>query len=543
MLLARRSTTPPPPYQPAVPHFDEETSQEFAGEAKYLDSKTDQKELLRAYPELKLNEMVHPVGSFDNSDIIAMAHYPTYTTKRSINDQSIANLTNPCIKWIDDNISTLKAGDIFPFNYCPGRLKRKGADDPVVRRTFGSDGTEVMDRSFIRKWSRSKAKIGIIFGKGNAVRYKSLFSAVPNRSGRLPICLSQQKMYYEEVHAYIELDDAGDAYRITFLVYHPEAHIIDSIPFAAREIRRRIGTGSGSLDDFVVITRSDRPVDTSTQDLTPTGLVDFVVSKFMLLEAQLGIQLTEDDVPTDLRPHIAFSLPFELDYNLNDCELPFGKCALVVYLIARFDRQGIPLPNHLRSLPPNILAILRGPLLYPAQSVLMPVLLFALSQLGDVAKKRLTEKLLKTWTTMVWDEMKILFSNQPELFMTHENFPVRPRLGAHSLWPNIRVLCFREVSAYRLDNTNDLALLELVKKHHYNIQRIHFRRKDRPVGPKGSRRKHRGYIPEAWAWGQGAGLGEAFNAVEILKLMASPYEKMQEPDGKEKEPRFLKSII
>ncbi|KAK3658394.1 hypothetical protein LTR56_001805 [Elasticomyces elasticus] len=111
----------------------------------------DKKELLRAYPELKLQEMVHPVGSFDNSDIIAMAHYPTYTTKRSINDQSIANLTNPCIKWIDNNISTLEAGDIFLFNYCPGRLERRDADDPVVRRTFGSDGTEVMDRSFIRK--------------------------------------------------------------------------------------------------------------------------------------------------------------------------------------------------------------------------------------------------------------------------------------------------------------------------------------------------------------------------------------------------------
>ncbi|KAK5717130.1 hypothetical protein LTR15_009019 [Elasticomyces elasticus] len=272
-------------------------------------------------------------------------------------------------------------------------------------------------------------------------------------------------MYYEEVHAYIELDDAGDACRITFLVYHPEAHIIDSIPFAAREMcaelhriymsvispagpiealkrnyirkpwtwlshlrrhlplllsapptenltttaasssRKRIGTGSGSLDDFVVITRSDRPVDTSTKGLTPTALVDFVFSKCMLPEAQLGIQLTEEDVPTDLQPHLTFNLLFAFAYNLNECDLPFGKCALAAYLIARFDRQGIPLPKFLCRIPPDILAILRGPLLYPAQSVLVPVLLYALSQLGNVAKKRLTEKLSKTWTTMIWDEI------------------------------------------------------------------------------------------------------------------------------------------
>ncbi|KAK5674670.1 hypothetical protein LTS10_012671 [Elasticomyces elasticus] len=565
-LHARRSTAQPK-QQPVVAYVDEATSRKFAGEAKYLDFKTDQTELSSAYPELEVREMVHPVGSFADSDIIAVAHYPTYTTTRSIHDQSIADMTNPCIGWVNDYSSDLGAGDIYLFDYCPVRLRRRDRKDPVVRRCFAPVGIDILDQSFLRKWTKSKATIGIVFGEDNAERYKRLVNRVVDGSKKLPICLSQQKMYGEEVHAYLEMDAAGDPYRITFLIYHPESHIITitstivkrlsaeiyricvSVMFPTRQVKalrrthiRQAGLWLAQMRDSQPPTLDQMAGTLSvgfTEERTAIGLFDHVFTKLMIPEAQLGLQLTEDDVPAALRPHLAFKLPFELDHSLNCIDLPFGCCALVAYLIARFDRQGIELPKHLRDLPPNILAILRGPLLRPAQSILMPVLLFSLSQLGEVTHRSFIAELNHTWMIIVWDEIKILYQDQPELFMTRNTFPLRPLLGRASLWPNMRLHVFREVSAYRIDETDDTAVVELVKKLYKHIRDSFYQRKVSDVR-KGTAVKRQGRLPEAHSWQHGGTLGEAFNAMEVLNLMASPNEKVGK-SGRKKDKQAFKS--
>ncbi|KAK3623112.1 hypothetical protein LTR56_021782 [Elasticomyces elasticus] len=556
-LHARRLAIPPQ-QQAAAPYVDQATSREFAGEAKYLDFNIDQTELLKAYPKLNTREMVNPVGSFKNSDIIAMAHYPTYTTKRSLYNQSIADITNPCMRWINNYVHSLDSGDMYLFNYCPVRLQRIDHNDCVVQRSFAPEGTDIMDKSFIRKWGKSAATIGIIFGHDNSERYKRLITHVANRSNELPICLSRQKMYGEEVHAYLESDEAGLACRITFLIYHPESHIIHltnaavralsaelyriymSVLFPARPVRqlRRTVTRRPGLWLAKMPSNLTSALAQGGDERTAVGLVDYVFKKLILPEAKLSLQLAEDDIPAALRSYLAFKLPFELDHTLNDMNLPFGHCALVAYLIARLDREGTALPKHLCDIPPHVLQILRGPLLCPARSILMPVLLFTLSKLSEAVRRRVTAEVSKAWTIIVWDKLKVLFADQPELFMTRETYPTRPMLSSSTLWPHVRVQLFREVSAYRIDETEDLAVVQLVKRLHYNIRRNYFKVRDQEAS-KGAG-KHSTMNLTAYSWAHRGTLGEAFNAMEVIKLMASPEEKVKQ-NGERKQPSNYKS--
>ncbi|KAK4895678.1 hypothetical protein LTR27_006159 [Elasticomyces elasticus] len=77
---------------------------------------------------------------------------------------------------------------------------------------------EILEESFKRVWSDSQATTGLIFGEKNASRYKKL---IRNKTA---ITLSKTKMGGEGAQAYIEYKD-GQPRRLTFLIYHPEAHL------------------------------------------------------------------------------------------------------------------------------------------------------------------------------------------------------------------------------------------------------------------------------------------------------------------------------
>ncbi|KAK5735199.1 hypothetical protein LTR17_008367 [Elasticomyces elasticus] len=116
---------------PATTYTDPKTSRRFASEAKGLNSKSTQEGLAHAQPELNAKKMVHIHGSFEHSCIIAMMHYPMYTTKRSLGNQSIADQQTPCVQWLFRFLSGLT--DTLLFDFCPVRLD---GSDGVVRRVL-----------------------------------------------------------------------------------------------------------------------------------------------------------------------------------------------------------------------------------------------------------------------------------------------------------------------------------------------------------------------------------------------------------------------
>ncbi|KAK5728415.1 hypothetical protein LTR15_001551 [Elasticomyces elasticus] len=173
----------------------------------------DELRTLFATADLNREEMVHHHGSLQSSSTIALMHYPTYTTKRSIHNQSVLDPTNPCIAWL---LKRFDMSDIMLVDYYPNRMRRRDINDMVWNDHYTEASQRVLEESFKRVWSDSQATTGLIFGQKNAIRYKKL---IRNKTA---ITLSKTKT--GEAQAYIEYKD-GQPTRLTFLIHHPEAHL------------------------------------------------------------------------------------------------------------------------------------------------------------------------------------------------------------------------------------------------------------------------------------------------------------------------------
>ncbi|KAK5743448.1 hypothetical protein LTR17_002623 [Elasticomyces elasticus] len=178
----------------------------------------------------------------------------------------------------------------------------------------------------------------------------------------------------EEVHAYLEHDGNGKPRRLTFLVYHPEAHlcyrsfqwldelmirqyrIVCSVLYPDEPIRelaitkRRRQPGKFGKRAFQAFLRyhidKQQKMGSLHADLAAASHARFVLD-LMLDEALLGHSVQVDDLPVTIREHLDYPLPvFDLVSLGRKERRVFGQCALVVNLIASFDRQHSVLGEH-----------------------------------------------------------------------------------------------------------------------------------------------------------------------------------------------------
>ncbi|KAK5720961.1 hypothetical protein LTR15_006923 [Elasticomyces elasticus] len=161
-----------------------------------------QEALRMAQSELDAADMNHFHGSLEGSKTIAMMHYPTSATATNGKYQSIAGLSNPCIRWL---VEKFDLADMFLFDYFPIRMNRQGSNDHVWDRVVSPASQEILRQHFKKIWAQSEATAGIVFRRHNAKRYKA---SIQNKTR---IKLSGTKMYGDYVHAYLEFDGNNQA--------------------------------------------------------------------------------------------------------------------------------------------------------------------------------------------------------------------------------------------------------------------------------------------------------------------------------------------
>ncbi|KAK3617052.1 hypothetical protein LTR22_026859 [Elasticomyces elasticus] len=210
--LARGQRTPKS--SPVSLYKDPESPRKFSSDVECFLFKEMQEALRMAQPELSAADMCHFHGSL-KSNTIAMMHYPTNTTATNGKHQSIADLSNPCIRWLAEKFDL---ADMFLFDYFPIRVNRQSSHD----------------HHFQKIWAQSEATTGIVFRRHNAKRYKA---SIQNKTR---IQLSETKMYGDYVHAYLEFDGNNQATRLTFLLYHPESQLIRSVQHIVRRLSQEL---------------------------------------------------------------------------------------------------------------------------------------------------------------------------------------------------------------------------------------------------------------------------------------------------------------
>ncbi|KAK5682321.1 hypothetical protein LTS10_005447 [Elasticomyces elasticus] len=248
----------------------------------------------------------------------------------------------------------------------------------------------------------------------------------------------------------------------------------------------------------------------------------------MVEEALMGTPIDEDDVPADIRPHLAYPLP-KFDF-ITHTPLPFGSCTLPVHLIATFDRRGIPLPPLLAAIPKPELDILRIP------SSNLRTLMCALDDVADPKQQAFARnRCIRTWLQHAWYDIDALCDQRPELFGTFVENVLTPvtslrnnkRYYPQTLWSNFEHRIFREIAAYRCDSTDDLEVLELV-----TVRLSHLRESKAfaRVGKGGGGSKN----PKLEAWVQDGALAIGMEAMKILLLQADPKDTGKKSTGKSK---------
>ncbi|KAK5722085.1 hypothetical protein LTR17_014433 [Elasticomyces elasticus] len=197
----------------------------------------------------------------------------------------------------------------------------------------------------------------------------------------------------------------------------------------------------------------------------------------MVEEALMGTPIDGDDVPADIRPYLAYPLP-KFDF-ITHMPLPFGSCTLPVYLIATFDRRGIPLPPLLAAIPKPELDILRSPILQPAKSPMLPALVYALDNVADPKQQAFARNhCIRTWLQHAWYDIVALCDQRPGLFGTFVEDVFTPvtslrnnkKYYPQTLWSNFEHRIFWEIAAYRCDSTDDLEVLELVTVRLFHLR-------------------------------------------------------------------------
>ncbi|KAK3657519.1 hypothetical protein LTR56_002293 [Elasticomyces elasticus] len=444
--------------------IDQPTSREFVSKAKYLLFKAMQDALLEAEPHLDAAEMIHYHGSLKSSTIASM-HYLTYTVKNT-QYQSIADTSNPCIRWIDDHFDL---DDMLLLDYYPNRMKRRTREEKVWERTIKSArGHELLREHFKKIWAASEATTGIIFGRQNAHKYKA---SIPNK---IPIKLSDTNIYSRDAHAYLELDSDKNPKRITFLIYHPEAQICavtGNVKHLQKSTKAIATFNKKSFSLFAQLNRFApahryQGGDDSVED-EDRAFFDRILA-MMVEEALMGTPIDEDNVPADIRPHLTYPLP-KFDF-ITKTPLPFGSCTLPVHIIATFDRQGIPLPPLLAAIPKPELDILRSLILQPAKSIMLLTSKYALDRIADPKQQACARnRCIRMWLKYAWYDVVAICDKRSELLDPLN--AVRRAVtslrndeiyDAQTLWSNFELRIFREIAAYRFDNTDDLEVLQLV---------------------------------------------------------------------------------
>ncbi|KAK4897285.1 hypothetical protein LTR27_004805 [Elasticomyces elasticus] len=92
---------------------DPDSPRKFSSDVECFLFKQIQEALRMAQPELDAADMNHFHGSLERSKTIAMMHYPTSATATNGKYQSIADLSNPCIRWLADKFDL---ADMFLFD-------------------------------------------------------------------------------------------------------------------------------------------------------------------------------------------------------------------------------------------------------------------------------------------------------------------------------------------------------------------------------------------------------------------------------------------
>ncbi|KAK5727500.1 hypothetical protein LTR15_003396 [Elasticomyces elasticus] len=362
-------------------------------EAKGLNFKSTQEGLAHAQPELNAKEMVHTRGSSEHTRIIAMVHYLTYTTNGSLINQSIADPQTSCVKWLFHFLGGLRETVLYDF--CPIRLRRLDGSDHVVERVLNAVSLASLEKDWLTEWKKPGAKIDIVKALG----------------------LIGTKIYGEETHTYLEYDSTGKPIRLTFLIYHPESHLLYKVPKPVKELRRPIRRSAK------VWLRAIKAVE--KRKIRVPATLPLRIAQLMHTESRLDVTLCEEDVPEDIKQHLGYNLPLPIREMLSKdktatATLPFGPCTLVANLIGQFDRDGIELPRHLDAIEPKYLAILRGPIFRAARSFLLPPLLYALDKLeqdeGLVRRNNANESIWIRWKASLWREYLAFSYATPEAF-------------------------------------------------------------------------------------------------------------------------------
>ncbi|KAK5694673.1 hypothetical protein LTR97_009263 [Elasticomyces elasticus] len=352
------------------------------------------------------------------------------------------------------------------IDYYPNRMRRRDINHSVWKDYYTEASQEILEESFKRVWSDSQAATGLIFGQKNAIRYNKLIR------NKTPIPL---KIGPKEVHAYLEHDGNGKPRRLTFLVYHPEAHLcsiicsvlypdeplkqlgmsghrsagnLNSACFAAfldhhRSPKKPAHDGSpkesthnasskksaydGSSKESAHNASSKKSAHNARSKLSayggrnenPAVIHARFILDLMLNEALLGYTVQPHDVPDSVRKHLDYPLPkFESFKGKRTEPRVFGACSLVVNLVASSDRQGLPLPPHLAAIPSAYLEVLRGPIFKPAQSPLLPVLTHALAQITDKkTRAEIRNNCAEAWLMYTYNDHVALSKICPELFV------------------------------------------------------------------------------------------------------------------------------
>ncbi|KAK3635934.1 hypothetical protein LTR56_014472 [Elasticomyces elasticus] len=397
---------------------------EFGGEAKRQVFQTMLKEVLELDPALKdyAKYFVHPGGSFKDNVIAAM-HYATFTTKKP-EFGCVTDTTNCCIAWLKKLFGRLD--DIYLFDAYPVRMRR---DNPThkVWLSFLSDAVrQRLDEHFVENWARSMATVGFVFGAENADRYKRLFPK------SVPLTLSRTKMYGEEVHAYLELDERGQFRRLTFLMYHPEAilrgiqyrrgplvemlaSVSLSIAFPSTDFSRlpvdapepRRAAKASGIELFRQMTTGINTLmwryhavrrDQRLEDGRTTWLVERI-AWLLRTEALLGIHLRVADIPADILPFINHPLPEPRTGN-HEGQI-WSLCGLLSRTLHLVRQQG-PLPPSLAKISAADLKILDSDQWQPVKSLMWPAVYPILDQVDknpqSVRRKNLAMNIKQQWT-------------------------------------------------------------------------------------------------------------------------------------------------
>lgn len=166
-------------------------------------------------PGYKLQNLVTPSGTI-NTGMLAMAHYPTFTTKNAIRSET-ADVSNPCMRMLGKAVQGMDR--ILIFDRMPIRLKRQAVTD-TPESIMPAELVKIFDPLWEKIWKASNAKTAILLGRLQAKNYASRFPQSTK------VALYDETFYGNRIHMFVEWESGFEKLkvkRLVFVVYHMES--------------------------------------------------------------------------------------------------------------------------------------------------------------------------------------------------------------------------------------------------------------------------------------------------------------------------------